>query len=68
MAFYIGVFFIILGAVMVYGTAAIAKRFNITTVKGILSVKVGGLLVTILGAIIIFIAQYPERLRFLNIV
>lgn len=68
MAFYIGVFFIILGAVMVYGTATIAKRFNITTVKGILSVKVGGLLVTILGAIIIFIAQYPERLRFLNIV
>lgn len=66
--FYAGLLLIIAGAVMVYGTAFVSKQLKITTIKGILAVKVGGLLITILGAIVIFIAQYPERLQFLRIV
>lgn len=53
---------------MVYGTSIISKFMNITTTKGFLTIKVGGLLITILGAIIIFIAQFPEGLQFLRIV
>ena len=66
--FYIGLSLIIIGAIMVYGTGIIIKKFNITTVKGILTVKIGGLLVTILGGVFIFLAQFPEKLQFLRIV
>lgn len=66
--FYLGLSLIVIGAIMVYGTRIIVKRFNITTIKGILTVKIGGLLVTILGGVFIFLAQFPEKLQFLRIV
>lgn len=66
--FYLGVFLIIIGALMVYRTPILSKLMNITTTRGILTIKVCGLLITILGAFIIFLAQFPERLQFLRIV
>lgn len=66
--FYLGLLLIIIGAFMVYGTPILSRIMNISTARGLLIIKVGGLLITILGAILIFIAQFPERLQFLRIV
>lgn len=66
--FYIGLLSIIMGAFVVYGAPLLSKIMNTTTKRGLLIIKAGGLLIAILGAILVFIAQFPERLEFLRIV
>ncbi|ABR47601.1 hypothetical protein Amet_1401 [Alkaliphilus metalliredigens QYMF] len=53
--FEFGIFLMLLGAICVYGTNFISKKLSIDTVKGILVIKGSGLVLTIAGAIVIFI-------------
>ncbi|KAB3529875.1 hypothetical protein [Alkaliphilus serpentinus] len=66
--FNFGIFLLLLGAVLVYATVPIIKIFNITTTKGILVVKLSGLALAVIGAIIMFFAQFPQRLEFLRLI
>jgi hypothetical protein len=66
--FRLGAFLMLIGTILVYGTAPISKRLNMTTVKGILTLKGGGLLLVVLGAVLLFLAQRPGALEFLKLV
>lgn len=66
--FEIGIALLLVGAVLVYGTAPITRIFKITTTKGILIIKIGGLVIAILGAVLLFLNDVPEKLQFLKII
>ncbi|SNS06171.1 hypothetical protein SAMN05446037_1003206 [Anaerovirgula multivorans] len=63
-----GIVLVIIGAVIVYGTAPISKALKITTTKGILILKASGLIIAILGAALLFFNDRPEKLQFLRII
>ncbi|SET77729.1 hypothetical protein SAMN05660297_03474 [Natronincola peptidivorans] len=66
--FQMGLLLVLLGAVLVYGTGIISKIFKVTTTKGILILKIGGLLLAIMGAVLLFYNEVPEKLEFLRII
>ncbi|AOY76208.1 hypothetical protein [Clostridium formicaceticum] len=66
--FQLGLFLLLIGTVLVYATGMICKVLKITTIKGILFVKVGGLVLAALGAILLFLDEIPDKLQFLQII
>lgn len=66
--FYIGILLLVIGAVMVYGTTFISRIFGITSIKSILFIKIGGLVIAFIGGIFLFFNNVPERLNFLRII
>ncbi|MCC5910938.1 MAG: hypothetical protein JJT76_10935 [Clostridiaceae bacterium] len=65
--FQIGLLLLAIGAVLVYATAPIAKVFYITTEKGIVILKAGGLILVVIGTVLVFRGKVPEELHFIKI-
>lgn len=65
--FNFGMFLLVLGAVFVYATGAIVKILKKTSPNSILVVKLVGLGFSVVGAILMFLGQFPERLQFLRL-
>ncbi|AKL94287.1 hypothetical protein CACET_c07770 [Clostridium aceticum] len=66
--FRFGLILLLIGAIFVYATAMISRVLKITTVKGILMLKVSGLVLAILGAVLLFLNEIPDKLQFLQII
>ncbi|SCY69618.1 hypothetical protein [Alkaliphilus peptidifermentans] len=66
--FQFGMIFLFIGALMVYATGLIVRIIKRPPFNNVLFVKISGLVFTIIGAIMIFLSQYPEKLEFLRIV
>ncbi|MCD5410429.1 MAG: hypothetical protein LRZ93_02075, partial [Clostridiales bacterium] len=63
----VGSIFLFIGAFMVYMTSPILQLLKRKEGKMILYVKVAGLVVAIIGAILLFLSDRPEVLEFLRI-
>lgn len=68
MMFQFGIILLFIGAVLVYGTRSVSRILKMSTTKQLLAIKLSGLIIALVGAIMLLLSQFPERLQFLRII